>query len=539
MTAQLNWIDKAINWIAPQRALKRFGARMALDTLSKNGGERSFEALSSNRLRGEWTSLTTDADSANTASLEGLRNRIRELSRNNGIVAGPLKRISNNVIGRGIRPQSMVIEDGEFDRPNLVSPFYSEITKPIADRFNYQTEKYWERWAKKSDAQLRMNFYRQCWLAFRAMLSDGEVLVVGRSDDNPNHRRTIPFCLEIIEIDRLSTPTEEISNPQIRNGIEFDESGVPIRYHVLKKHPGTNFLTRTSSRDFEQIDAYGSNGLKKVFHLYDILRPGQSRGYSPFAACLKDIQDADRYIEAFIVGARIDACLAAFIESPVAYQQYGSLATNAEGDKIDRFEPGMIKRLGNGEKITVHDPKRVNNQFRDFISTMMMQMANAIDCPYEVFANDWKDLNYSNARTVLLQAYLAFRMYQEMIISDLCIPVWENVISDFVMKGLVEAPGFADRRDDYFRSAWISPGWAWVDPVKEADGKRIEVENNFDTLTNIHASKGLDTDALLEQRAKELKKIKDLETKYEVVMTAASKNTSTNGNEQNQGGDGN
>ncbi|OPY78281.1 MAG: Phage portal protein, lambda family [Syntrophorhabdus sp. PtaU1.Bin153] len=531
----MNLVDKTISYFAPGAALKRIAAREAIAALSKglsDEAQRAFEVVESARYRDDWTNLTQDADAANVTNLQALRNLVRDLSHRSGMVAGPLKRLTNNVVGHGIRPQSRVRADGEFDGVEGAET----ITEKRAERFNYQAEKAFRRWQKKSDAYLLQSFYEQQALAFRTMVGDGEVLAVLRSSNRND--RIIPLCIELIEIDRLSTPMEKVNNPKIRNGIEFDDEGVPVRYYVLKRHPGsTGIISTANFSDYETIEAYGSNGLKKVLHLYDILRPNQSRGYTPFAAGLEDMQQLSRYKEAIIVGARIRACLALFIKKPTAYNTWNAKGTNTDGQRISGFEPGMVRYLNAGEEPFAINPSGSIPEAAELTKQFLQWAANAVDIPYEVFANDWKGLNYSNARTVLLQAYLAFRVYQRYMIEHFCEPIWENFISDCVANGIVKANGFGLRKDDYFRSSWITPGWQWVDPEKEANAAGTDLNNLIDNLANILAGKGEDWEEQVEQRARELKKIKDLEKKYGVTMTQQDKAATQQSNQPKKQGD--
>lgn len=518
--------DRFLGYIAPHWALRRHSARIMLNVL---GEKRSFEAIDSNRLRGDWTNITKDADAANINSLETLRNRVRDIERNSGIISGPIKRIANNVVGRGIVPQSKVKEDGPYDTNDPKR----KIPADQAEKFNYQAEKNWRIWISKADAQLRQTFYEQQKLAFTSMLRDGEILSVCRS--SKNYGRIIPLCNELIEIDRLSTPASELKNTKIRNGIEFDTEGVPIRYYILKKHPGSStFVALAKETDFEVIDAFDTNGTRKVSHLYDILRPGQSRGYSPFISGLSDIQDLSRYLEAEIVAARVAACLAAFVETPGAYGMHNALDSNASSQRISEFEPGMIEYLAPGEKINTFMPNRPSTQFADFIRQMLRNISNAVDTPYELFSGDWAGMNYSNARTVLLQAYLGFRIYQSYMINHFCAPIWENFVQDCVIADLVDAPLFAVRRYDYLRCSWVAPGWQWVDPLKESKSAQTELEASINTLSDILAGKGQDWEETLEQRAEELKKIKELEEKYDIKFSIPKGGNGNGGFEESE-----
>ncbi len=58
-----------------------------------------------------------------------------------------------------------------------------------------------------------------------------------------------------------------------------------------------------------------------------------------------------------------------------------------------------------------------------------------------------------------------------------------------------------------------------MDPENEVKASTEAVNNNLSTLAEEAAAQGQDWEENLEQRARELKKIKDLEVKYDVDMT--------------------
>ncbi|MCK9265209.1 MAG: hypothetical protein M0R18_15605 [Deltaproteobacteria bacterium] len=71
--------------------------------------------------------------------------------------------------------------------------------------------------------------------------------------------------------------------------------------------------------------------------------------------------------------------------------------------------------------------------------------------------------------------------------------------------------------------AWIPGGWDWVDPVKEAEGKELEVSNSFDTYAGVCAGKGLDAEENLEANARFLRRKKELAEKYEIEWPETKK----------------
>jgi len=430
-----------------------------------------------------------------------LRNHVRGQEYNNGFVAGPIRRIRNNVVGQGIRFQARVKAD---EKPPYPTP---KINERMAETFNRDMEKFMKRWMKQADVRLIHNGYRLQGIIQEALERDGEILVIGR--DSRRKTRYIPYCQEVVEADRLRTPPSEINNPRIREGIRYDDEGVPESYFILKQHPGESYQFHDSA--FEEISAYHANGCKKVLHLFDPSRPEQLRGFSRWAAGLRDIQDLERYMDAEKMAALESACLTGIVktENPGGYWNQNTKQNRER--RIHEFAPGKWHYLNEGESAEILNPSRPNQSFGDYIDQLIRGPANALDIPPEVFSQKWDGMNYSNARTVLLQFYLSCRIRQAYLISDYCGPTYENAACQAISFRLVRALGFDMRRDDWLDHQWIPPGWTWVDPVKEAGGKKIDVDEGFDTQSSVLASQGRDFDDWLSERARELKKIKEME----------------------------
>ena len=519
----MKWLDKAIGTIAPTWGLKRMAARSRLERLSGlQKSRRSFESVSGNRIRHDFLTDSKSIDGSALASAESLRKHVRQLEQNNGDVAGPIKRIASNVVGTGIKFQSRCKAD---EKRSLSIP---SISQAGAERFNVEAEFWYRKWVKQADKRLLLNFHEIQSVVQKALVRDGAALIIGR--DSARRDRHIPYCLEILEIDRLQTPMSEANNQKIRGGVKYDAEGVPEFYLVLKHHPGDSFMP-VRDQDYEEIPAYNRDGTQKVFHLFDAVRPEQSHGFSEFAPGLANYQDFDRYAEAEIMAALEDACMVGVIKSnnPEGWQSgrtSGNVETGNEDGSTRRmhdFAPGEMWYLENGEEADIHKPNRPNDAFAPFLFELLRGPANALDMPPEVLRQDWKGFNYSNARTVLLQWYLSCRIRQRYLIDHLCDPVYACVIRQLIARGLVRAPAFDQRMDAYMQTAWVAPGWQWVDPVKEVEGKRIEMENQMETLANIAAAKGDDWEDTLEQRARELKKMKELEAKHGIEFKTEKK----------------
>lgn len=536
----MGWLTRQLAKVAPGFALRREVASRRLERLDqmaprrgKGNGDamRSFEAVSGNRLYHDFLAPRNSADSA-LSGAESLRHHVRQLEYNSGFVSGPVKRIANNVVGPGIRFQSRVRPD---DPENRFTPFPT-ITEARAQQWNYEMERLHRKWARQADKRLILTWGRIQWLAEAALVRDGAVLVVGR--ESRRRDRVIPYCLELLEIDRLQTPMSEFNNPRVRAGVRYDDEGAPEAYFVLKRHPGESLGRGMKADDFEEVPAFYPSGAKKVIHLFNPVRPEQSQGFSPFAAGLKGYMNLDRYHEAEIYAALEDACMTGIVKTPnpdgfqagYTVDNLGSEDGGGTEPRIHEFAPGMVHYLNPGEEFDMHKPNRPGDAFGELTAQLLRDPANALDIPPEVLSQAWQGMNYSNARTVLLQFYLTCRLRQAYLIEELCRPVHENEARYGVAYGKISGEGFDRRSEDFLSFAGIPPGWHWVDPEKEAKAADLGLSNNTETLADLCASRGEDVDEHLETRARELQRMQELEEKYGITFPRGSKGQDGAGN---------
>jgi len=546
------WSNFIANF-APDYALKIDIARARIERMrgeNKNFIDRfldggnitrsTFGAVSGDRLRYDFLTSALSPDSAVEDDGEKLRNNIRSLEYNNGRVAGPIRRITENVVGRGIKFQSSVSAD---DNDYL----FPKITEAQATEFNFMVEKAWKEWARLSDAKLNQTFFEQQAIIEGALVRDGAILSVFRNSNRRDRLvmgRQIPICIELLEIDRLKTPIEESQNPQIRGGIEYDDEGVKQSYWIMKRHPGDKYMqpgmkipyNLPSKENMEKIPAFDSDGTPKVLHLYHPSRPEQTKGYSQLAPGLKDLQDLERYMEAEKLAALENACLTGIVKTnqPSTFAtNYTKTSGSGEYSNIHEFAPGKWHYLRPGEEASILYPNRPNQAFGTYIKELASGPANGMNIPPEIANQDWHGMNYSNARTVLLQFYLTCRIRQQYLVDHFNYWTHIKLLKQLIYKGVVKAPGYDLRKSDYEAHYWVSPGWAWVDPKKEVEGLATELDNNLTTIADIAASKGKDIDELLESRARELKKMKLLEEKYDIKFASkqSSAPTDTDGDE--------
>lgn len=489
--------------IAPQWALRRIYAKTVTAELS------TYKAASTGRLRKGWGLFRSDSD-APLAERKILQQRSRDASRNDPIASGAIDTIRQNVVGTGLRPQSML-------RAKMLG-----ITEERAKEIRQQIETAWERFTVFADSANILSFDEIQFLVMSKVIEDGEVLAIPTWANEP--WRPYSRCVEILNASRLDSFLK--NNINARNGIVFGDRGQPLKYSVRKVDKKTGRLLN----DYNLIDARDQKGRPKILHLFPTSQPGQTRGIPLFAPVLTYFKDLADYLEAEIVAARIAACLAVFItkNDPMGMAMAtGTKKDEKTGKRLTSIEPGMIGHLATNESIQVVDPKRPGDTFPSTIESILRIIGVSIGLPYELIAKDFSKTNYSSARASLLEGRRVFKTWRKWLTEALCKPIWALVVEEAYLRGNIDISDFYENQHEYIRSQWIGGAWGWVDPVKEIQAAKNAVDWGFSTYADEIGSLGGDWQEVFDQRK--------IEQSYidEISLRIASQENEKNANNNN------
>ena len=490
-------LDSGISAIMPQWGARRALARVKTAQLS------AYHAADRSRIMGNFMPRQQSADSALQHDQKLMRNRSRDLMRNEPFAVSAVDTTVVNSVGTGITPQSQV----DAERMGL--------TEDQAREFQRVVERAWRRWARTADSGDRLDFERIQFQVLSQILEGGDVFVLRQAVDLP-HR---PYLLaaQVVEADRVDTPAHEFGGTDVRMGVRLGERGEAASYFVNKNHPGDSGLhTKGSSQDFDEIPARDPFGRPNVIHLYHQRRPGQTRGI-PFLAPVVDyLNHLGGYYDAELTAARAAACVALFITSPDAgelAELQGNDEDDAEGRRTEQMEPGLKEYLLPGERVEGFDPKRPNTAFDAFTLNMIKAIAAPLGLPYELLVKDFSNTNYSSAKAALNEARRFFKVWRRLLVVDLNQPFWELLIEEMLLRG--ELPVFV--RDfyaaqfDWTRALWIAPGWGMIEPLKETNAHLKGIDGKIVTYAKVIAEvDGGDWEGSFEQSARELAKLEAL-----------------------------
>jgi lambda family phage portal protein len=468
-----NIIDRAIKFIDPVRAQRRMAARMHLALAGGySGASRSRRSLSA------WLTGTNDADSDILFDLPILRDRSRDLVRNSPLAGGSVSTVVTNVIGRGLKLQSRI------DRETL------RMADATASAWEAETEREWALWSEshECDVARSMTFADIQELVFRQTLENGDVFTL-----MPRFQRgAFPYKmrLQVIEADRVCNEKLTPDGELLAGGIEKDEKGAPVNYHIMRQHPGNRLYATHKNFEWDIVPAFGKDsGVRNVIHLYKILRPGQSRGVPFLAPVIESLKQLERYTEAELMAAVVSGMFTVFVETEAGDGAFGTFSPSAEtgGASTDddyKLGNGAIVGLAQGEKVSTANPGRPNQAFDPFVKSILQQIGVALEIPFEVLIH-YFSASYSASRAALLEAWRFFRNRRAWLARNFNQLVYENWMTEAVAIGRIQAPGFFRDyrvRQAYLGALWIGDAPGQIDPLKEVDATEKRLELGLTTL---------------------------------------------------------
>ncbi|UEX76801.1 phage portal protein [Sediminicurvatus halobius] len=446
----------------------------------------------------DWNPMLASADADLLSELPNLVARTRDLGRNNGVAAGGIQTLVDNVIGTGLRMQA--------------KPDYRTLgwSKEEADAWAEQVEREWRTFAETTecDAGGELDFAELQQLAFQSRLESAEALGVARWWPNDRNRRWAT-AIQMVDPDRLSNPQNMMDTATLRRGVELDRRGRRVAYHIRRTHP-MDLPFRVGKARWDRVPARMRRGRRLVIHAFERRRVGQHRGIPILSPVLAEFRMVDRYHRTELQSAVVNSLIAAFIQTTSSadqlaeafgmnFEEYANARKQWEG----QLEGGAVFQLPPGDTMTAFKPERPNSAFDSFVKSTLRHIATAMNMPYELLLKDFSGTNYSSARAALLEAWRHFNGRRRFMATKWCQPIYELWLEEAVQRGIIDAPGFYENWHAYTRARWIGPGRGWVDPVKEAQAAVLRMEAGISTLEDECAEQGKDWEEVLEQQARE------------------------------------
>lgn len=432
----MNWLDRSISWVSPQTGMRRARAR-----LMEQAASLAYEGAKLGRRTSGWITTGASANADIGVDLKLLRDRSRDLVRNNHFAAKAVLEFSTKTVGAGITAR-------------FVSP---------------QATALWEQWQRECSADGLPHFNAVQSLVARTVFESGECLVRRRiRSAGPASGMTVPLQIQVMEPDYLDmSKTEAIDGGgYIIQGVEFNSWGQRVAYWLYPQHPGEVVSANWSRSNFTSARIQAS----EVLHVFECLRPGQVRGVPHLAPIMLAMRDLDDWEDTEIIRKKTEACLAAVVVDPNGEQTLSPLPlTDAEGRRVETFSPGLVAYGAAGFDVRFNQPAFAGG-YADYKRSRVRDLAIGIGMIYEILSGDLSQVNYSSYRAGLL----GFRDRIEAIQWNVLIPMFCDRVSSWFVSAAQDFAGLA--AGDY-PVIWQPPAFDLLDREAEAKADRLMLQN--------------------------------------------------------------
>jgi len=457
-------------------------------------------------------SLTLNEDAG--ASLPIAVARSRGLWRNNDYVRRYRQLLVSNVLGPiGLRLQMrMSLRDG---RPN----------QPVNDRI----EAAWRAFGTRAACEVSGNLE---WadverLCLECLARDGEFLI-----------RKLPrgphgFQLQVIDPTLLDVGLNltVAGGRRIVMGVEVDEYGAPIAYHI--RNGARPAYQTTTAFDHVRVPA------AEIIHRFVAEEPGQVRGIPWTATAAQRLWLVRDFEKAAMVASSNAAKRIGFFVSPngeappgmgdtivsAVLEQAKAAGRVLTADEVAKLKsvaekysttaPGTYDTLPDGYDFRPFESDFPHVGHGEYVKATLRGAASGLGVSYVSLGNDLESVNYSSARVGILEERQFYKWAQGWLTAAL----HAEVFTAWLEKALFKLDELrvldAARLPQYLAAAtWQPRRWAGIDPVKEAAAAEKNLQLKLTSRRRLILERGEDPDEVFDEIAAE-------ESQFGPLMPAA------------------
>ena len=477
---------------------------------------------------GEWLPYIRSPDSEINQYRDRMVARSRDLARNDGWASGGITRILDNTVGAHLRLSA----NPDHRALAMMAKGFDTVW---ADEFQRAVEALWRGYSEDlghfNDVSRQLTVSQQLRLALRHKLVDGEDLVVTYWMPERIGRGAAKYSTSflLVDPDRLSNPYQMVDSKYMRGGVEIDDNGVPIAYHIRKAHQN-DWYNAVESMEWERVEREDEDGWRRVIHDFERDRAGQNRGIGVFTPVLNHAKMLAQYYGVELQAATVGAIFGTYVTSPYDPKMIEA-AMDTDGGELGFYQelrsdwsekrPAMLNgvrvpTLAPGESINAVASSHPHSGFGEFAHEMLRSIASALGVSAEQITQDWSRTNYSSARAAMLESWKTLSRRNTEFKVGTATPMYACWLQEVIERGDLDdvlprnAPDFIDAANAYARCDWLGVGRGYVDVTKEAAGAVMRMDGGLSTLKQEAAEQGKDWEEVLMQRAQEVKMFEKL-----------------------------
>jgi lambda family phage portal protein len=473
------------------------------DTIARRFGyipertfRRSYAAAAINRLTNDWLSTITSIDADIRSGLVTVRERARDLVKNNDIAKAYIRSMRVNVVGsNGFTLQMNVRKASD--------------PKESDDDMNARIEDGWLDWAERQHCSVSGEYslrgIHDQLIQYNGRDGEGLQRVVHMKSSKYGLQLQVvePEALDETKIERLR------DNAWIKMGVLVNEWRRPLAYYLRKNNPELELYTGYNvSGDHVIVPA------KDLLHAFDREYVNQTRGISWMVQSMIRMKMLSGYEEAAVINARVAASKMGFFSDKdgTADKPYQGDSQEEDGSRITETAAGTLEDIGN-KNFTPWAPEYPHQQHEMFVRSTTRELASGLGISYMNLTGDLSQANYSSMRQGSEPERDYFRTIQNWFIEMYLKPLFPLWLESAIMSGGLKKVSMSDF-DRVNKPIFVARAWGYVDPEKDFNSKLAERRAGATSLIQIVGEKG----GRIEDVFKDIAEEKRLAKKYGIDL---------------------
>jgi lambda family phage portal protein len=531
---------------ALQSLSRFFGFNISASAVTSRTGGISPDYRASSGMSQELASFWPRNTSADSSVLPALRlslDRTRDLVRNDPTAGAAVDRLVDLLVGPGL----LLVATPDATALGM--------DPKVARKLGLTIRSEWKLFARDPrrfcDTRRKLSMNGLLRLLARTFVTAGEATYVLGFKARGGRYST---CLTAIDPDRLCNPNNAPDTPKLRGGVEFDDDGAPVAYHIRNAHPADPY-SGAQAQTWTRIVRETDWGRPVFGHGFEGDREDQTRAITKFASLVSLLKMVGKFADTELASATANALFAAFVTTALPTDEVAERMTATKTvrgsakewlDHRSKFFEDHPVTLG-GVRVPVLPPDtevklnsspRQTGAFKDFEAAFLQTIASRLGLSYEQLKMDWSRTNYSSARAALNEVWRTIKRLQAVFFEQVVQPIYLAFLEEAFDKGFVKipagTPAFWEMPEAWSQARWIGPGRGYVDPVKEAEASAMRMEIMTSTLEAECAEQGLDWEEVLDQIELENDMITDHGLTRQSVIAAVQASAKANPIPQNQ-----
>jgi capsid protein len=433
-----------------------------------------YRASKASRFRSRLTGVAATGSGADyhyRTEFEWLRmlEQAREFDRNDIIVGSAIDKLVSNVLQEGFNVDPQTGDE--------------VLNEELKARFSE-----WESDPAACHSEGEHDFRELTRFALRSTLVDGDFFMLGL--------RGGP--LQAIEAHRVRTPRN--TRRDVVHGVMLDRRARRKQVWVTKEDLDP-FRSLNRVSDIKPYDVRDADGFRQVFQTYLPKRSSQRRGVTAFAPIMDTVGIHDDVQFAMLVKQQMGSIIAILREMPENWTGDDSAPlgdTDEESEysvrPLSGVNAGLEVTSSPGEKIKAFAPDIPGPSYFEHASLLLTLISVNLDLPMQVMLLDPSKTNFSGWRGAIDQARMRMRWIQQALIARLHRPVYEWKVRQWIASDPTIGRMVGQSGINPLRHRWNAPGWAYIEPLKDASADVYQLANSINSPRRIQAARGRDWD---------------------------------------------